>query len=129
MQALKIVNKSSLNCGQAGILGLTLTVVMTAPAWSETSLKSPSTTADSGVEELYTQAPTPTESPPQPETTGNSAAQELDLSPELIEGSPVLQRWLEEVPNVLDDIRNDPSFRTRVRLGYSQFPQRGKRQA
>ena len=47
---------------------------------------------------------------------------ELDLSPEIIENSPVLQRWLEEIPNVLEDMRHDPSFRTRLRLGYSQFP-------
>jgi len=49
-------------------------------------------------------------------------AEDLDLSPEIIEESPVLQRWLQEVPDVLEDIRTDPSFRTRVRLGYSQFP-------
>jgi hypothetical protein len=59
---------------------------------------------------------------PQPAATPNSAAEQLDLSPEIIENSPVLQRWLEEVPDVLDAIRNDPSFRTRLRLGYSQFP-------
>ncbi|WP_254563373.1 hypothetical protein [Oscillatoria sp. HE19RPO] len=47
-------------------------------------------------------------------------SQSLDLSPEIIEGSPVLQRWLEEVPNVLEEIHNDPSFRTRVRVGYAQ---------
>ncbi|MCP2729485.1 hypothetical protein [Limnofasciculus baicalensis] len=51
-----------------------------------------------------------------------NSTQDLDLSPEIIENSPVLQRWLKEVPNVLEDIRNDPSFSTRVRLGYSQFP-------
>ncbi len=55
-----------------------------------------------------------------------NSTQELDLSPEIIENSPVLQRWLKEVPNVLEDIRNDPSFSTRVRLGYSQFPSTGK---
>ncbi|MBZ8180942.1 hypothetical protein [Oscillatoria salina] len=49
-------------------------------------------------------------------------AEQLELDPEIIENSPVLQRWLEEVPNVLEDIENDPSFRTRVRFGYSQFP-------
>lgn len=48
--------------------------------------------------------------------------QELDIPPEVIESSPVLQDWLEEIPNVLEDIRHDPSFRTRLRLGYSQFP-------
>ncbi|MEC4894400.1 MAG: hypothetical protein SAL07_14015 [Oscillatoria sp. PMC 1051.18] len=49
-------------------------------------------------------------------------AEQLELDPEIIENSPVLQRWLEEIPNVLEDIENDPSFRTRVRFGYSQFP-------
>jgi hypothetical protein len=29
---------------------------------------------------------------------------------------------LKKVPNVLEDINRDPSFRTRVRLGYSYFP-------
>lgn len=41
-----------------------------------------------------------------------------DLS---IENSPVLQRWQRQVPNVLEDIKNDPSFRTRWRLGYNRF--------
>lgn len=48
--------------------------------------------------------------------------QEFNLSPEIIENSPVLQKWLQEIPNVLEDIKNQPSFRTRVRLGYTQFP-------
>lgn len=38
-----------------------------------------------------------------------------------IEDSPVLQRWQRQVPNVLEDIKNDPSFRTRLRLGYNHF--------
>jgi hypothetical protein len=67
-----------------------------------------------------------TEATPQPQPTLKPAAQELDLSPEIIENSPVLQRWLRQVPNVLDEIRHDPSFRTRVRLGYSQFPSTGQ---
>lgn len=45
----------------------------------------------------------------------------IDLSPEIIKDSPVLQRWLKKTPNVLKDIRHDPSFRTRLRVGYSQF--------
>ncbi len=53
---------------------------------------------------------------PQPQRTPNA---QLDLSPEIIEDSPVLQRWLYQVPNVLAEIVNDPSFRTRLRLGYS----------
>lgn len=51
--------------------------------------------------------------------TGSDA---IDLDPALIQDSPVLQRWLETVPDVRADIRRDPSFRTRLRLGYSQFP-------
>lgn len=47
---------------------------------------------------------------------------EVEIDPAIVEDSPVLQRWREEVPNVLSEIRNDPSFRTRLRLGYSQFP-------
>ena len=49
-------------------------------------------------------------------------AEQLDLSPDIIENSPVLQRWLQQIPNVLEEIRHDPSFVTRWRLGYSQFP-------
>ncbi len=47
---------------------------------------------------------------------------DLDLSPEVINNSPVLQRWRQKIPNVLEDIKNDPSFVTRVRLGYSLYP-------
>ncbi|MBC6479015.1 MAG: hypothetical protein GDA56_15875 [Hormoscilla sp. GM7CHS1pb] len=47
---------------------------------------------------------------------------DLDLSPEIIESSPVLQRWQRQVPSVWSDIKHDPSFPTRLRLGYSLFP-------
>lgn len=46
----------------------------------------------------------------------------IDLEPEIIEESPVLQRWLEDIPNVLEEIKHDPSFRTRIRGGYSFYP-------
>ena len=49
--------------------------------------------------------------------------QELDLSPEVIKNSPVLQRWRRKIPNVLEDIKNDPSFVTRIRLGYLLYPE------
>lgn len=62
----------------------------------------------------------------QPQTTPNQLMQELELSPEIIENSPVLQRWQRQIPNVLEEIRHDPSFRTRIRLGYSQFPSTGQ---
>lgn len=67
---------------------------------------------ESALEPTLTAQSPPTQSPSPP----------LDLSPEVIENSPVLQRWLREVPDVRSTIRNDPSFRTRLRLGYSQFP-------
>lgn len=43
------------------------------------------------------------------------------LDPALPADSPVLQRWRQQVPDVLSEIRRDPSFRTRLRVGYSQF--------
>lgn len=47
---------------------------------------------------------------------------ELDIDPQIIESSPVLQRWLEQVPDIAHDIRHDPAFRTRLRFGYVGFP-------
>lgn len=64
------------------------------------------------------QVPAPVESPP--------AHNSIDLSPEIINGSPVLQKWLKEIPDVMIDINTDPSFRTRVKVGYSQFPSAGQ---
>lgn len=55
-------------------------------------------------------------------TTKPESKSELNLSPEVIEQSPVLQRWLKSIPNLSEDIRNDPSFVTRVQVGYSYFP-------
>lgn len=63
----------------------------------------------------------PAWSVPQPEKTDN-AAETLDLEPKIIENSPVLQRWQRQIPNVLEEIENDPSFRTRLRLGSAYFP-------
>lgn len=85
-------NQSLVNYLNIGILTIYFTLVVILPTRSETESQSPTT------------------------------AETLDLSPEILENSPVLQRWLKEVPNVLEDIENDPSFRTRIRLGYSQFP-------
>ncbi|MDJ0599876.1 MAG: hypothetical protein QNJ37_13650 [Crocosphaera sp.] len=56
------------------------------------------------------------------QTADSSSENSLDLPPEIINNSPVLQRWMKEVPNVLDDINHDPSFRTRVGIGYAEFP-------
>lgn len=45
------------------------------------------------------------------------ASEDLTLDREVIESSPVLQRWLANPPDVLYDIYNTPSFNTKLRLG------------
>ncbi|MBW4519944.1 MAG: hypothetical protein KME16_09645 [Scytolyngbya sp. HA4215-MV1] len=50
---------------------------------------------------------------------------DLDLKPEITNNSPVLRRWLKKIPNVQAEIANDPSFRTRIRLGYTDFSDKG----
>lgn len=45
----------------------------------------------------------------------------LDIPDPVLKESPTLQRWLREVPDLREDIRHDPSFRTRVRLGFTTF--------
>jgi len=49
-------------------------------------------------------------------------AQEVEIDPQIKQDSPTLKRWLEKIPNILEDIDNDPSFNTHLRLGYLQFP-------
>ena len=56
------------------------------------------------------------------EATETEQDDRIDLPPEVIKESPVLQEWLEEVPNVLEEIRHDPAFVTRFRLGFTTFP-------
>ncbi len=46
----------------------------------------------------------------------------IDIPPAL-QSSPTLKKWLQQVPNIQDEIVNDPSFKTRVRFGYSRFTQ------
>lgn len=50
------------------------------------------------------------------------ASQELDVDPNLIENSPIIQKWIEKIPDVSEKVRHQPSFRTLIRFGYSQFP-------
>jgi hypothetical protein len=50
-----------------------------------------------------------------------SPASELDLDPQILEESPVLQQWLRAVPDVQQQIRQTPAFRTRVRWGYIRW--------
>ena len=57
-----------------------------------------------------------------PEINIDHVTQKIDIPAKVIQESPVLQRWLKKVPDVLEDIRHDPSFRTRLRLGFITFP-------
>jgi hypothetical protein len=56
------------------------------------------------------------------QTSDTPATAPSSKAPDLLDTSPVFQRWNKEVPNVLDDIKRDPAFRTRARLGLSYFP-------
>lgn len=47
---------------------------------------------------------------------------EFDLEPSIIENSPVIREWMQKIPDVSHKITHQPSFRTRYRLGYSEFP-------
>jgi hypothetical protein len=66
---------------------------------------------------LVAQTPTQPETQPVP---GNNNS--IEIAPEILKGSPVLQKWLKGIPDVQNDIRTEPSFRTRVKVGYSQYP-------
>ncbi len=48
----------------------------------------------------------------------------LDLDPAILEHSPVLQRWLQQVPEVEAEMRELPAFLPRLRASYTQFPSR-----
>ncbi|MEO0535314.1 MAG: hypothetical protein AAF215_15760 [Cyanobacteria bacterium P01_A01_bin.123] len=74
---------------------------------------------------VHTASQALSETTPVTSTLAENAVDEVDIDPALIEQSPTLQRWLEGTPNVLEDIRNDPSFRTRIRVGYANFPSSG----
>lgn len=50
----------------------------------------------------------------------------LDLDPVILNQSPVLQRWLQAIPDVDAEITRQPAFRPRVRAAYTGFPARGE---
>jgi hypothetical protein len=71
---------------------------------------------------LVSSTPLVVQAPTQPAQPTNPSDNSIDIAPEVIQGSPVLQKWLKGIPDVLEDIKTDPSFRTRVKVGYSQYP-------
>ena len=50
----------------------------------------------------------------------------LELDPRILDESPVLRQWLDEIPDIAHEIRHTPSFRTRLRVGYANFPSSGE---
>jgi len=59
-----------------------------------------------------------------PPVLGQGIAEELELDPKIVEESPVLQRWFQEVPDVLEDLRTEPAVPTRVEAGIADFDER-----
>lgn len=55
-------------------------------------------------------------------STSGSDSDKLDIDPQVIDESPVLRKWLQETPNILEDIKHDPAFATRLRIGFTTFP-------
>lgn len=45
------------------------------------------------------------------------SAADLEIDRQIIDRSPVLQRWLNSPPDLLDDIYNSPSFDSKLRIG------------
>ena len=63
---------------------------------------------------------------PAPTDTPTNNPKDIDISPEILNSSPVLQKWINGIPDVMSDIQNDPSFRTRIKFGYAQYPSTGQ---
>ena len=57
-----------------------------------------------------------------PDLTTEDVKDIPDIPDRVIKESPTLQRWIEEVPDLIEDIRHDPSFRSRLSLGFTTFP-------
>ena len=85
------------------------------PAIEQMAEPTTDSATDSATEPVSSEDKLETDPVPEP-------AMPLNLTPEVIEQSPVLQRWLESIPNVQSDIRNEPSFTTRIQAGYAFFP-------
>jgi hypothetical protein len=67
----------------------------------------------------------PTSSPSVDRSSADASVSTSDSannSDALLEQSPLFRRWRQEVPDVRSQIRHDPAFRTRLRAGYSHFP-------
>lgn len=53
-----------------------------------------------------------------PRPTALSAVLDLGLDSQIVEDSPVLRRWLQGPPNLLEEIRDTPVLPTRLQAGF-----------
>jgi hypothetical protein len=117
-QSSKLLNR---NCHIFKLESLYQTLLGTAivclSCWGQSLPSSASPLSAQRRSNLITQTPTRAETQP---ATGNNNS--IDIAPEIIKGSPVLQKWLKGIPDVQNEIKTEPSFRTRVKVGYSQYP-------
>ncbi len=58
------------------------------------------------------------------ESTFSTRAADLQIDQAVIRSSPVLQRWLDQPPDVLHEIDSTPSFPTRLSLAFLTTPSR-----
>ena len=75
-------------------------------------------------EQSNKQSNEPLNEPPN-EQTNEQLETEFELEPGTVNRSPVLQDWVEETPDVLREIRREPSFPSRLQLSYALFPSSG----
>jgi hypothetical protein len=59
-----------------------------------------------------------------PDKAPSTAADDLNLEQDLLQRSPVLKRWLDSPPDVLNDIENTPAFPTKFKIGVANVPSR-----
>ena len=117
-QTSKLLNRNR-HIFSLGSLYRTLigTAIVCLSCWGQSLPSSASPLSAQRRSSLVTQMPTPADA--QPVKDNNNS---IDIAPEIIKGSPVLQKWLNGIPDVQNEIKTEPSFRTRVKVGYSEYP-------
>jgi hypothetical protein len=117
-QTSKLLNRNR-HIFKLGNLHQTLigTVIICLSCWGQSLPSGASPLSAQSRSNLVAQTPAPTETQP---TTGTNNS--IDIAPEILNGSPVLQKWLKGIPDIGTEIKTEPSFRTRVKVGYSQYP-------
>jgi hypothetical protein len=116
-QSSKLLNRNH-HIFKLGNLSQTLigTAIVCLSCWGQSLPSGASPLSTQHRSNLIAQTPSQPDLQPVP---GNNS---IEIAPEIINGSPVLQKWLKGIPDVQNEIKTEPSFRTRVKVGYSQYP-------